>query len=543
MKERKYAKTHNRTRLVAGRATSLVVVCALVMTILIVACGGRTRVCGADDGTSSGTDYDALIRGICAYELEQASCTAEALPETLIAEAGTSAADWTFLLLTESEEIAGMPSTATARMAYTTALTEALNATEGVTRSATDLERMALVYTACGQEEEWCIEVARTMAGRNGIMSRIYACFVYGAVVGQNEDCADPELEEELCEDLTALANEDGGFGLTEGITDPDVTAMAVRALMGMPGATEDPELQALCRTAMTAIDRMTDEDGLYQSYGVANAESTAQVVMALASLGERAEAEELMEKLLAAFLCENGGVAHTRGQEANALATLQVWEAGLVLRGTAAGTATETDDTASALTGGEERLIAEIRSLSGMQLRLILTGGLVLLLFIAYVRWILQGLKRPQRYLAAFGLVALLTGILFVIPVENPTEYRERMAAQEGSTETTLSILGPGDEILLEETSVLMGEGKSVFDQLLSACAAADIPVSYTGSRLFANIYVQSIASYAERDYGATSGWMYSVNGETPQIGASAYVLSEGDAVIWYYTDGEEEP
>lgn len=36
-------------------------------------------------------------------------------------------------------------------------------------------------------------------------------------------------------------------------------------------------------------------------------------------------------------------------------------------------------------------------------------------------------------------------------------------------------------------------------------------------------------------------SGWIYKVNGTAPNRGASAYKVSDGDAISWYYTcDGK---
>ena len=40
----------------------------------------------------------------------------------------------------------------------------------------------------------------------------------------------------------------------------------------------------------------------------------------------------------------------------------------------------------------------------------------------------------------------------------------------------------------------------------------------------------------------GALSGWRYKVNGEYPDIGASKYVLSDGDTVEWVYVCDMED-
>ena len=49
---------------------------------------------------------------------------------------------------------------------------------------------------------------------------------------------------------------------------------------------------------------------------------------------------------------------------------------------------------------------------------------------------------------------------------------------------------------------------------------------------------YVSSIEQIAQFDYGAGSGWLYSVNGVTPSgTAAGDYRLADGDRVLWYYT------
>lgn len=49
---------------------------------------------------------------------------------------------------------------------------------------------------------------------------------------------------------------------------------------------------------------------------------------------------------------------------------------------------------------------------------------------------------------------------------------------------------------------------------------------------------YVVSIDGQAELDKGKDSGWMYSVNGAFPNVGANSYVLKGGDIVKWLYTE-----
>ena len=44
---------------------------------------------------------------------------------------------------------------------------------------------------------------------------------------------------------------------------------------------------------------------------------------------------------------------------------------------------------------------------------------------------------------------------------------------------------------------------------------------------------YVSQIGRYPAE---GTTGWVYKVNGVSPPVGADAYVLKEGDEVLWYF-------
>lgn len=75
--------------------------------------------------------------------------------------------------------------------------------------------------------------------------------------------------------------------------------------------------------------------------------------------------------------------------------------------------------------------------------------------------------------------------------------------------------------------------EGATVYDAL----CALGLSVNAHGSSY--GTYVAAIGGLAEKQYGGTSGWMYSVNGTTPMTACSNYVLSNGDNVVWYYVTG----
>lgn len=80
---------------------------------------------------------------------------------------------------------------------------------------------------------------------------------------------------------------------------------------------------------------------------------------------------------------------------------------------------------------------------------------------------------------------------------------------------------------------SFTFNEGATVYDAL----CALGLSVNAHGSSY--GTYVSAIGGLAEKQYGGTSGWMYSVNGATPMTACSNYVLSNGDNVVWYYVTG----
>lgn len=100
-----------------------------------------------------------------------------------------------------------------------------------------------------------------------------------------------------------------------------------------------------------------------------------------------------------------------------------------------------------------------------------------------------------------------------------------------------------PSDGIILETVDIAVNEGDTVLDILLRASEKKGVEVSYTDMPMFNSCYIEGIGGIYEKDCGGASGWMYSVNGEFPQVGANAYTVSEGDRIAFLYTcDGGKD-
>ena len=75
--------------------------------------------------------------------------------------------------------------------------------------------------------------------------------------------------------------------------------------------------------------------------------------------------------------------------------------------------------------------------------------------------------------------------------------------------------------------------KGATVYDALCALGLSVDARGTSYGT------YVAAIGGLAEKEHGGTSGWMYSVNGATPNTACSNYILKNGDTVVWYYVTG----
>lgn len=75
--------------------------------------------------------------------------------------------------------------------------------------------------------------------------------------------------------------------------------------------------------------------------------------------------------------------------------------------------------------------------------------------------------------------------------------------------------------------------EGATVYDAL---CA---LGFSIGSQDSIHGVYVSSINGLAEKEHGASSGWMYAVNGKLPNMACSAYKLVDSDSIQWRYVTG----
>lgn len=84
---------------------------------------------------------------------------------------------------------------------------------------------------------------------------------------------------------------------------------------------------------------------------------------------------------------------------------------------------------------------------------------------------------------------------------------------------------------------SVKVKKGSSVYDVLKKFCRANDIQLEASFTAGLDTYYVEGINHLYEFDGGEGSGWVYFVNGRSPNYGASDVEVKDGDKISWMYT------
>ena len=128
-----------------------------------------------------------------------------------------------------------------------------------------------------------------------------------------------------------------------------------------------------------------------------------------------------------------------------------------------------------------------------------------------------------------------------YASPEEQPDPEPDPPAEGEETVEVTFTLRAVGEDWLSGKT-VEVDEGASAFDVFTAAIAGTGI--TYEGGGGYISSVTCRGTTLSEFDGGANAGWMYRVNGVSPDVGMGSYTVSDGDAVLLYYTaDWTAEP
>ncbi len=217
-----------------------------------------------------------------------------------------------------------------------TAAEETLRACDGVLSNtkSTEYSAMILTLTAAGYD-------ARNVAGydltealfdtgfvtKQGINGAIFALLALDSGAYPSPD----GLRDALVDAILSRQLPDGGFAFSGERADPDMTAMALSALAAY---TDRADAAAAVEQALDVLSNLQGENGGFASYGEKNAESCAQVILALTALGLSPTDERFVKNGVSAldaalaYRLEDGSFSHLPDGETDAMATMQCYAA-----------------------------------------------------------------------------------------------------------------------------------------------------------------------------------------------------------------------
>ena len=192
-----------------------------------------------------------------------------------------------------------------------------------------------------------------------------------------------------------------------------------------------------------------------------------------------------------------------------------------------------------------EETAEAAAGGFTGAHIKLIISAAAGLAAAVCAVLFLI---KRKRALIPAAVLLAAVAGGVWLLDIKTPEEYYSGGTA--GNMRVTVSAdcsavpddTGrtdrkelPADGQVIAQCEVLLPEGASAFDALTAAARQQRVRVDYSGGMY--GTYVSGIGNICEFDFGSLSGWLYRVNGEYPDVSASAYTVKQGDVVEFVYT------
>ncbi|MBQ8025713.1 MAG: terpene cyclase/mutase family protein [Oscillospiraceae bacterium] len=282
--------------------------------------------------------------GSAAQQAEQAFCkiagckTGELLAQEDWMSAGNSGSDWMAFVFA----VNGVPEKYGSYLSALETYVTQQYARQGCldTVLATEYHRIALSVLALGGDPTafgtdgngksvdlvadgvWNFKAGVSKQGLNGLVYALITLDAKGYAVP-----ADAKIDRQwILNQILALQNEDGGFGFMPGRSDVDMTAMTLTAL-----APYKELYMEQIESALRFLSVQQGDDGQYLGFGEPNAESVAQVILALSSLGIDPAQDERYRKngvtlpeALDAFRLEDGTYCHIQGDPSDPMATEQ---------------------------------------------------------------------------------------------------------------------------------------------------------------------------------------------------------------------------
>ena len=476
---------------------------------------------------------EAIYQDVLDYQLEKVGATGvdEWIDGELTSNAGVTS-EWFVFTLAQSGEY-DFASYETALLAYLDTHRVA---------SLSSRQKYALCLAAIGSTDPYISEVMETTVGEGGVMS-----FVYGLHLLSNGYQSKKYDTASVVNALLDLQCEDGGWSVSGVSGDADVTAMTVQALA--PYAATDKNVGQAIDGALAFLSSRQLESGDFLSYGLKNAESAAQVIVALSALGVDCERDARFIKngntligVLERYRLSDGSFCHTVGGASNVNATAQAFYAARAYLRMTEGVGalydldfadpaalkpyTPESDGGMPPAENPDGTAPEGTPEQGAYKPIvcaILCGVAVL---IGAVLFVLKK-RHYKNYVAILLILALAVGFVLLTDFQSTEDYyhggdtyKENVIGEVTVTVRCDTLIGkcdsdtiPDDGVILETVTFAIAEGDTVYQILLEAAQKYGLRIENNGSADLA--YIVGIQSLYEMDWGDLSGWVYRVNGE----------------------------
>ena len=529
---------------------------AFLCTLILI-----SALCGIS--VSANTDTVArsqdLVGGIVAYKLAEAKV--DRLEEWIsggLADGAGTVSEWYVLALAQSGEYDFS--------AYEASVLAYLS--ENEVGSASSRLKYALCLSAVGSTDGYISYALGNSVGKQGVMSYIYGLHML------NNGYACELTSAQIIDKLISSRNDDGGWSISGKTSDADVTAMAIQSLAPHY---ENENVKSAVDGALAVLSGKQLADGDFASYGVPNPESTSQVIVALCSLGIDLDTDARFIKngktlidALQKYRLSDGSLCHKDGGASSESATVQTlcavtaylrFSEGkpplyILDKADAANVkpapvtdATDTDaqltstvsDTA-ATPDGERTEEKKTGYKLYVSLAIVAVGTATCLVLLVLKK------RSIKNFIAIALAVVICVAVVCLTDIKSADNYYGADITKKnpvGTVALTIrcdTIVGlsdsdyiPSDGAILSPVEIEIEEDDTVYSVLVEAARKYEIHLENNGSAEMA--YISGINYLYELDFGDMSGWVYRVNGESPSVGCSDYILSDGDSIEWHYT------
>lgn len=546
--------------------------------------------------TDAEAAFAKLLQGADVKYEDALASTLALLNQYNNASVGSTYGEWLILALARGGIISGTDTSGAAVTYLENAYSVLRDMRDTKMSQPTDYARVTLAMSALGVEApQSVLDVVRDYdrVAAQGINAVTYALLALDSK--PYKDAGDDALRDKYVALLLDNACESGGWvygGDKTSTADVDMTAMVLQALAPYY-LNGDANVKSAVDKGLSALKAMQKSTGGFASYGTYNAESTAQVIVALTALGidptsaEWKQTGDPIEALLHFYDASASMFRHTTNGKADQMATEQSAYALVAYSRFAAkqnrlydmsdafGESGEVKDPKQTIASAKLEIGSmgrqtvsmtvantedEVKSYIDTRLKLLTTKGPT---YEVSVRKLVPAVAGTEEDPGGTGgsFIAEVTismdGVTDTADIYGTITATKYEAPKEDIT-VTFQLLGDDHHTIKTDADVHTYRFNADEMPVWIDTVTLTVPGGSTVGDVFKQVldekgytyvgleqgYISSITTpdnvklSHKDDKRDNSGWMYVVNGKHPNVGLNAYELQKGDVITWHWCD-----